>query len=236
VRAVNGASIDVDRGTITGLIGPNGAGKSTALAIIAGELKPTSGTVTFDGVDVTGMPAYKRARRGLIRTFQLSGDFPKLTALENVLAAAPGQHGESYGGALFAQRRWKRQQECLVDEARGLLERFELSEKESDYAANLSGGQKRLLQLARAIMAKPALLLLDEPMAGVNPAIARRIEQHLVELRDSGLTILLVEHELGVVERLCDKTIVMAEGRVISEGTMAALRSHEEVLDAYLGR
>jgi ABC-type branched-subunit amino acid transport system ATPase component len=199
-------------------------------------VKPTRGTITFGGVDITSVPAYKRARRGLIRTFQLGGEFPRLTVLENVIAAAPGQHGESYRGALFRQHRWKRQQAELLGEARGLLKRFELSEKEGEYAGNLSGGQKRLLELARALMARPVLLLLDEPMAGVNPVLARRIEEHLVELREAGLTILLVEHELGVVERLCDHTIVMAEGRVISQGTMAFVRTDQEVLDAYLGR
>ena len=234
VHAVNGASFTVPPGRITGLIVPNGAGKSTALNIIAGALKPSAGTVSYQGKDITGLPAYKVARRGIIRTFQLSSEFAALTVLENLLVAAPAQRGEALWQAALGKRYWRPQERAMVERARQLLARFDMSAKEDEYAGNLSGGQKRLLELMRGLMANPALLLLDEPMAGVNPSLARRIEQHLADLVGEGLTMLMIEHELAVVERLCDPVVVMAQGRVISQGTMANIRSDQEVLDAYL--
>ena len=234
VKAVNGASFGIGAGRITGLIGPNGAGKSTALAMIAGALAPSSGSIRFKGTEIAGLPSYKVARLGVTRTFQISSEFARLTVLENLLVAAPGQRGESLKGALLGKRAWRTQERALLDRARDLLDRFDMTAKEDEYAGNLSGGQKRLLEIMRGLMAEPTLLLLDEPMAGVNPSLARRIERHLLELRDDGLTMLMVEHELGVVERLCDPVVVMAQGRVISEGTMGEIRSKQEVLDAYL--
>jgi len=234
VHAVNGASFTVPPGRITGLIGPNGAGKSTVLNIIAGALKPSAGTVSYQGKDITGLPSYKVARHGIIRTFQISSEFAALTVLENLLVAAPAQRGESLWQAALGKRYWRPQERATVERARQLMARFEMSAKEDEYAGNLSGGQKRLLELMRGLMANPVLLLLDEPMAGVNPSLARRIEQHLAELAGEGLAMLMIEHELAVVERLCDPVIVMAQGRVISQGTMADIRTDQEVLDAYL--
>ena len=234
VHAVDGASFEVRAGTITGLIGPNGAGKSTALGMIAGAIVPTGGTITFDGHDVTGQPSYRRARRGLSRTFQLSSEFAHMTVLENLLVAAPGQRGESFWGMLRGKQYWGAQERALVERARVLLQRFDMAAKEDDYAGNLSGGQKRLVEIMRALMAQPKLLLLDEPMAGVNPTLAGRIAGYLEELRDGGLTMLMVEHELLHVDRLCDPVIVMAQGRVLAQGTMQELRARREVLDAYL--
>jgi branched-chain amino acid transport system permease protein len=234
VHAVSGASFEVPLGRITGLIGPNGAGKSTVLNVIAGALSPSAGEVSYRGQDITGLPSYKVARRGIIRTFQISSEFAALTVLENLLVAVPAQRGEALWQASLGKRYWKPHERKMVERARELLARFELSAKEEEYAGNLSGGQKRLLELMRALMAEPALLLLDEPMAGVNPSLARRIEQHLLDLRGDGLTMLMIEHELAVVERLCDPVIVMAQGRVISQGTMADVRADRGVLDAYL--
>ncbi len=234
VKAVDGASFSVQPGRITGLIGPNGAGKSTVLAVVAGTLRPTSGSIHFDGEDLTRVPARLVPRRGVVRTFQLPSEFARLTVLENLVVAAPGQVGESLHGAIFAKGRWRRQEADVVDRARGLLTRFDLADKEDLYAGQLSGGQKRLLELMRCLMVQPKLLLLDEPMAGVNPSLARRIERYLLELRDEGLTMLLIEHELGVIERVCDPVIVMAGGRVIAEGPMDDIRRREEVLHAYL--
>jgi ABC-type branched-subunit amino acid transport system ATPase component len=234
VHAVKGASFAVPPGRITGLIGPNGAGKSTALNVIAGALKPTAGKISYRGQDITGLPAHKVARRGIIRTFQISSEFARLTVLENLLVAAPGQRGEALWQAALGKRYWRPQERTMVQRARQLLARFDMSAKENEYAGNLSGGQKRLLELMRGLMADPALLLLDEPMAGVNPSLARRIERYLLDLRGEGLTMLMIEHELAVVERLCDPVIVMAQGRVISQGTMAEIRTDREVLDAYL--
>ncbi len=234
VLAVNGASFDVPAGQITGLIGPNGAGKSTVLNVIAGALRPDGGQVSFRGGDITGWPSHQVARRGIIRTFQVSSEFAGLTVLENLLVAAPSQRGETLWQAALGKRFWLGAERALVERARYLLDRFEMSAKQDEYAGNLSGGQKRLLELMRGLMANPALLLLDEPMAGVNPALARRIEQHLTELCGEGLTMLMIEHELAVVERLCDPVIVMAQGKVIARGTMAQVRAEQEVLDAYL--
>ncbi len=234
LHAVDGMSIDVPAGKITGLIGPNGAGKSTFLAVLAGTLPASSGTIVFDGRDVTTMPAYQRARSGLVRTFQLPSEFARLTVLENLLVAAPKNRGDSLFGALMGRRYWIDDERRLVEDARVLLKRFGMSAKESDYAGNMSGGQKRLIEIMRALMLKPRLLLLDEPMSGVHPKIVLEIQHYLQDLRSEGLTILMVEHELHMVERLCDSVVVMAQGKVIGSGTMATLRRQREIVDAYL--
>ena len=234
LKAVDGASFSALPGHITGLIGPNGAGKSTLLGIIAGAIKPCAGTITFDGRSVTGLAPNLVARRGIIRTFQLSAEFAKLTVLENLLVAAPAQKGESLLGAELGRLYWGRGEDQLVEVARGVLDRFAMTAKENELAGNLSGGQKRLLEIMRALMAKPKMLLLDEPFAGVNPTLAREIEQYLLDLRDEGLSMIMVEHELSVVERVCDPVVVMAQGKVISEGSMRDVTAHQEVLDAYL--
>jgi len=234
MRAVDGVSINVLPGRITGLIGPNGAGKSTFLAVLAGTLPASSGNIVFEAEDITALPAYKRARRGLVRTFQLPSEFAQLTVLENLLVAAPGNRGESLLGALLGKRYWLPDERRLVDRARRLLNRFGMSAKESDYAGTLSGGQKRIVEIMRALMLRPRLLLLDEPMAGVHPSIVGEIATYLESLRDEGLTILMVEHELHMVERLCDPVIVMAQGKIIGQGSMTMLRRQREIVDAYL--
>jgi ABC-type branched-subunit amino acid transport system ATPase component len=234
VRAVAGVSIAVNRGTLTGLIGPNGAGKSTLLAMLAGTLPPSAGLISYDGRDVTAMPAYKRARLGLVRTFQLASEFKRLTVLENLLAAVPGHRGDSMRGALRGPRYWRQDEAAAVTRARVLLDRFGLTAHENTYAGDLSGGQRRLVEIMRALMAEPTVLLLDEPMAGVHPALARRIGELLTGLCADGLTILMVEHELAIMDEFCDPVIVMAEGTVLAEGTMRALRGRPEVVEAYL--
>jgi branched-chain amino acid transport system permease protein len=234
VRAVDGASLSVEPGRITGLIGPNGAGKSTVLAMISGALKPSGGSILFEGRELTHMPARLVALCGVVRTFQLPGEFARLTVLENLVVVAPSQRGERLTGALIGRWYWRNQEKQIVEKARALLDRFDLGNQEDTYAGELSGGQKRLLEIMRCLMVDPKLLLLDEPMAGVNPSLARRIERYLLELREEGLTMLLIEHELGLVERICDPVIVMAQGRVIAQGSMKDLRSRQEVLDAYL--
>ncbi len=234
VKAVDGATFNALRGRITGLIGPNGAGKSTLMGIVGGAIKPVSGTVMFEGHDVTGLPSHRIARLGMIRTFQLSAEFTKLTVLENLLVAAPHQKGESLLGAELGRPYWGANQDALVDSAREVLDRFAMTAKENELAANLSGGQKRLLEIMRALMAKPKMLLLDEPFAGVNPTLAREIERYLLDLRDEGLSMIMVEHELSVVERVCDPVVVMAQGKVIAEGSMSDVGARQEVLNAYL--
>ena len=235
VVAVNDVSFEIARGTAVGLIGPNGAGKTTALKAIGGELQPTSGAVFFDGVNIAGRPPHVAARHGLIRTFQLGGEFGRLTVMENLLIAVPGMRGQSFWGALAGRRWWGAAQEAEVHRAREILTRLDLRHKDNEYACDLSGGQRKLVEIGRALMARPKMLLLDEPMAGVNRSLARHIEEALKALRDEGLTLLLVEHELASVERLCDRVIVMAQGRQIADGDMGQLRSREEVLSAYLG-
>jgi len=234
MRAVDGVSLEVTPGKITGLIGPNGAGKSTFLAVLAGTLPATSGTIVLDGEDITRLPAYQRARRRLVRTFQLPSEFAQLTVLENLLVAAPNNRGDSLFGALMGKGYWHEDENRVIDEARSLLKRFGMSAKESDYAGTMSGGQKRLIEIMRALMLHPRLLLLDEPMSGVHPKIVEEIQHYLQDLRAGGLTILMVEHELHMVERLCDTVVVMAQGKVIGSGTMASLRRQQEIVDAYL--
>jgi neutral amino acid transport system ATP-binding protein len=234
VHAVDGVSFTVDRGSITGLIGPNGAGKSTALNVIGGYLPPSGGTVRFDGVDVTGKPMHALARRGLVRTFQLARVFGNLTALENLLVAAPRQRGETALGVLGGRTYWGSQEKAFVAEAKQLMKGFGMEGKEDEYGRNLSGGQKRAVETMRALMMKPKLLLLDEPMAGLSPSLSRQLEEMFLKLRDEGLSLLLVEHELDTVERVCSKVVVMAQGKVISEGGMAELRTRKNVQDAYV--
>jgi branched-chain amino acid transport system ATP-binding protein len=234
VRAVDGASFSVARATITALIGPNGAGKTTMLNLIAGVEVPSSGEIRYEGLNIAGEPPHRVAQRGLIRTFQKSSEWSRLTVLENLVAAAPRQRGGSFSGALRSRRYWRDSELLLVERARELLERFDMSHKQDEYAGELSGGQKRLVEIMRALMAEPTVLLLDEPFAGLLPTLARTIEGHLMALRDEGLTMLMVEHELGPVERMADSTIVMAQGQVLARGLMTELRDNSAVVEAYL--
>ena len=234
VRAVDGLSFDLVPGKATGLIGPNGAGKSTALKLIAGAARPQGGQVLVDGTNVAGWPAYKVARLGLIRTFQHASEFGRLTVLENLLIAAPRQPGDSAAGSLLGPRYARQRQRELLAQAWALLVDFGLTAHADTYAGQLSGGQRRLVEIMRALMGEPRILLLDEPMAGVNPTLRITIEEHLKRLRDSGLTMLMIEHELGSVERVCDSVIVMAQGKLLATGTMAELRANQEVVSAYL--
>jgi branched-chain amino acid transport system permease protein len=234
VHAVDGVSFTVERGSITGLIGPNGAGKSTVLAVIGGYVAPTAGRIHFDGADITGRPMYARARVGLVRTFQMARVFGNLTTIENLLVAVPRQRGESAAGILAGKRFWRGEERQLVESARALLDTFGMSTKADDPARTLSGGQKRGVEIMRALMMKPKLLLLDEPMAGLSPSLSRQLEDMLLRLAGDGLSLLLVEHELDTVDRLCGKVVVMAQGRVLSEGRMAELRLSREVQDAYV--
>jgi branched-chain amino acid transport system permease protein len=234
VRAVRDVSFSVRAGTLTGLIGPNGAGKSTLLAMVAGTLPVSSGTVIYRGRDVTGLAAFRRARIGLVRTFQLASEFKRLTVMENLLSAVPANRGDSFRGAVLGKRYWRADEAAAIARAEGMLERFGLEGAANHYAGDLSGGQRRLVEIMRALMAEPGMLLLDEPMAGVHPNLARRIGDQLVTLCAEGMTILMVEHELAIMDEFCDPVVVMAEGSVLAEGTMAQLRARSEVVEAYL--
>ncbi len=234
VPAVDGVSMAFQRARLTGIIGPNGAGKSTVLAMLAGTLPATSGAVLLRGEDVTGLAAYRRARQGLVRTFQLASEFKRLTVLENLVAAIPNQRGETFRGALLGRRYWGAQERVSIERAEAMLERFGLLALADRYAGDLSGGQRRLVEIMRALMAEPEVLLLDEPMAGVHPRLAHEIGMQLVRLCEEGTTVVMVEHELSIMDEFCDPVFVLADGRVLAEGTMAALRAKEEVVEAYL--
>ncbi len=234
VRAVDEVSFSVAQGTITGIIGPNGAGKSTVLGMLAGEVRPSRGAIRFDGRDLVGVPPHKVARTGIVRTFQLASVFSHLTVFENVLMGDYAPHIENLWASLAGRRVWRKQECDRIDKAHQILEQFDMARVGDLYAGEISGGQKRLVEIMRALMASPRLLLLDEPMAGVNRTIGARIEEILLQLRSQGMTVLMIEHELEVVERLCDPVIVMARGRVLHQGTMEEIRRDHDVQKAYL--
>ena len=199
----------------------------------AGRTAAPSGTIAYLGQDITGAPAFRRARLGLVRTFQLASEFKRLTVLENLLSAVPANRGDSLRGAV-AGRYWGGDEAAAIARAQLILRRFGLEELANHYAGDLSGGQRRLVEIMRALMAEPGMLLLDEPMAGVHPKLARRIGDKLVALCREGMTILMVEHELAIMDEFCDPVVVMAEGAVLAQGTMAQLRGRREVVEAYL--
>jgi branched-chain amino acid transport system ATP-binding protein len=234
VRAVDEVSFEVPSGSLTGLIGPNGAGKSTVLGMVAGAIKPDRGSILLDGHQIAGLRPPSVARHGVVRTFQAASVFPRLTVLENLLLGAPPWQGERIHASLLFRPRWRREERAQLAQACELLERLDLLAHADAFAGELSGGQKRLVELGRAMMARPRLLLLDEPMAGVSRTLVPVIEALISELRDAGITVLLVEHELAVVERLCSPVIVLAQGRVLIQGEMAECRAHPDVRRAYL--
>lgn len=233
--AVNDCSFTVQRGKITALIGPNGAGKSTLINVIAGFYKLQTGSITFDGQSIGGKPPYVIAQRGLIRTFQISRDYGGMSVLENMMVPPQNQAGENLFNVLFRPGLVARDEKRNLEKALSTLNTFGLYDKREEYARNLSGGQKRLLEMARSLMAGPKLLLLDEPMAGVNPALADRLAEHITDLRNQGLTVMMVEHNLGIVDQIAEDVIVLANGTTLARGTMADLRANEEVVTAYLG-
>jgi neutral amino acid transport system ATP-binding protein len=233
--AVDKCSFTIESGKVTGLIGPNGAGKSTLIEILAGRLKPRSGTVIFDGTDVTSYGPAKCARVGIVRTFQNARVFARLPVIENVMIAARPQSGEHALEAMFAQRKWKGQEATLRKEATELLEWLGLESHTHQRAGTLSGGQRRLMEMARALMAHPKLLLLDEPTAGVFPETSRLIATRVKEIAEQGVTILLIAHNMGFLSSVADDVVVMAEGKVLVRGPLETVRAHDEVITAYLG-
>jgi branched-chain amino acid transport system ATP-binding protein len=234
LTAVDVEHLEIQRGVITGLIGPNGAGKTTFFNLLTGFDHPDAGDWWFNGSSLKGVPAYRVARRGMVRTFQLTKVLSKLTVLENMRVGAPGQQGESLLRAMFAPF-WRRQESDNTAKADALLERFLLIKKREDFAGSLSGGQRKLLEMARALMADPELVMLDEPMAGVNPALKQSLLGHVKSLRDEGRTVLFVEHDMDMVRDISDWVVVMAQGRVIAEGPPASVMGDQRVIDAYLG-
>ena len=236
VLALDGVDLRVEPHRITGLIGPNGAGKTTLFNCISGVVPPSSGAVVFDGFDITGWRTDRIANAGLVRTFQIARGFPRLTVYENLLLYGRAQPGERMYAALLGIAAARRRESDLVAKAYAIAERLDLVRVLNAPAASLSGGQKKLLEIGRVLMADPRIILLDEPVAGVNPSLAREIAGHLRRLADEGLTVLLIEHHMDTIAALCDHVVVLADGRNLAEGTFAELASNHAVQEAYMGR
>jgi neutral amino acid transport system ATP-binding protein len=236
IRAVDGATLDVAEGSITALIGPNGAGKTTFFNVITGFYRADGGKAVFEGRRVLGRPPYAIARLGMVRTFQITKALARMPVIDNMMLAAPDQPGERLRNVIFSPGAVRRREAEARKQALKLLEIFDLDRLAGDYAGTLSGGQRKLLELARALMTRPRFLLLDEPMAGINPTLGRRLLDHMQRLRtEEGVTFLFIEHDMEVVMNHSDRVIVMAEGRVIAEGEPQEVRRDKAVIDAYLG-
>jgi branched-chain amino acid transport system ATP-binding protein len=235
LSAVNVEHVEFQRGVITGLIGPNGAGKTTLFNLLTGFDRPDTGTWTFNGTSLRGLPAHRIARHGMVRTFQLTKALSRLTVLDNMKLGAAGQTGERLLPSLWPPG-WRSQEQANEKRAEALLERFNLAHMRDEFAGSLSGGQRKLLEMARALMVEPELVMLDEPMAGVNPALAQTIVSHVQDLAADGLSVVFVEHDMDVVRTISDWVVVMAEGQVIAEGRHSTIVADPRVIDAYLGR
>jgi neutral amino acid transport system ATP-binding protein len=236
IHAVDGASFKLGEGSITALIGPNGAGKTTLFNVITGFYRAERGSVRFDGEPIFGRPAYVIARRGMVRTFQITKALARMPVIDNMMLAAPDQPGEKLRNWVFRAPNARRRERAVRERAGELLEVFNLQHLAGEYAGTLSGGQRKLLELARALMTEPRLLLLDEPMAGINLTLGRRLLDHMQTLRaDRGVTFLFIEHDMDVVMGHSDRVVVMADGRVIASGPPEEVRKDQRVIDAYLG-
>jgi len=235
LRAVDGLSVSIDRGELVGVIGPNGAGKSTLFNCISGAITPDEGVVTYDGAEVTGDPPEVLARRGLVRTFQATRELETMTVRDNVRLAAPDQPGEQTVSALLRTESMQNTERSVRTRANELLETFELDHLADEYSGNLSGGQRKLLELARTLMLDPDVLMLDEPFAGVNPTLTDEIAEHVRELNENNMTVVIIEHELETLTELVDRLIVLQQGRVLVDGRPEDVLSDDRVIEAYLG-
>jgi neutral amino acid transport system ATP-binding protein len=236
LAAVAGASFDVDRGSITALIGPNGAGKTTLFNVVSGFYRPERGEIRFDGHRIDGRPSHRIARLGLVRTFQITKALTRMSVLENMLVAAPSQPGEHLWRLVVTPAAARRREREVHERAMELLALVGLDRLADDYAAVLSGGQRKLLEFARALMTEPRMLMLDEPMAGVNPSLGVQLLEHMRTLQaEQGMTFLLIEHDMEVVMTVSERVVVMSSGYVIADGPPDAVRRDEAVIDAYLG-
>jgi ABC-type branched-subunit amino acid transport system ATPase component len=235
-HALAGCSLEIARGSITGIIGPNGAGKSTLFNVLGGLLAPESGDVSFEGRSILSLRPDERARVGVVRTFQISRELGELTVLENMLLASPHQYGESVWRSLFTPARVRAQERTAVEKARALLDQVNLAQLADEQAKNISGGQKKLLEISRALMLEPKIILLDEPTAGVSPVMTEALAQTILKLRSQGLTFAIIEHDMDVIAQLCAPIFVLAEGRTLMRGTFREVASNGEVMSAYLGK
>ena len=234
LTAVDVEHLEIPRHAITALIGPNGAGKTTLFNLLTGFDTANTGTWSFNGKSLAGVSAFKVARMGLIRTFQLTKALSLLTVMDNMKLGSTQQLGEKLWASLFPVL-WRKKESEIEAQALDLLARFNLDSKKDDYAASLSGGQRKLLEMARALMTKPEFVMLDEPMAGVNPALTQSLLEHILNLKKAGMTVLFVEHDMHMVRHIADWVIVMAEGKVIAEGNPDEVMKNPAVVDAYLG-
>jgi neutral amino acid transport system ATP-binding protein len=236
LQALSGATLDVVRGSITALIGPNGAGKTTLFHVVTGFYKPDEGQIRYAGERIEGKPPHRIARRGLVRTFQLTKALTRMSVLENVMLAAPSQPGEQLVNVLFRPLATRKREHEVEQQAMELLKLVRLDRLADEYAGTLSGGQRKLLEFARALMAEPKMILLDEPMAGVNPSLGLQLLDHMRSAQEKrGVTFLLIEHDMEVVMNVSERVIVMNEGHVIAEGPPETVRNDQRVIDAYLG-
>ena len=235
VMAVDRCSLHIRRGTITGLIGPNGAGKTTLFNIIAGVYRPDAGHVWFEGERIDGLPPHRIFARQIARTFQIARELKRMTVLENLLLVPGQQLGDNLGHAWFHPRQVQQQEQALRARAEEVLQRVKLHYLRHEYAGNLSGGQKKLLELARTMMSDATFILLDEPGAGVNPTLLQELVGHIQRLQNMGRTFLLIEHDMDLVMEICNPVIVMSHGRTLMEGTPLQVRSDPRVMEAYLG-
>ena len=235
-RAVDGSSIEIDEGSITGVIGPNGAGKTTLFNVIAGVLPPTSGTVTMGEEDITGVPPHELFHKGLLRTFQIAHEFSSMTVLENLMMVPAGQTGETLWNTWFGRKRIADEERQLAAKAVEVLEFLTIDHLKDEKAGNLSGGQKKLLELGRTMMVDAKIVFLDEVGAGVNRTLLNTIGDAILRLnRERGYTFCMIEHDMEFIGRLCNPVIVMAEGKVLTQGTIEEIKSNEQVIEAYLG-
>lgn len=234
LTAVDVEHLEIPKNAITALIGPNGAGKTTLFNLLTGFDTPDTGTWSLMGTSLSGVPSFKVAKLGQVRTFQLTKALGLLTVLENMKLGAKDQKGESLLNALIPNL-WKKQDKEIEAKAMELLARFKLDAKKDDFAASLSGGQRKLLEMARALMTDPVLVMLDEPMAGVNPALTQSLLDHVLNLKSEGMTVLFVEHDMHMVRHIADWVVVMAEGKIVAEGPPDTVMKEKAVIDAYLG-
>ncbi|MDJ0619239.1 MAG: ABC transporter ATP-binding protein [Calothrix sp. MO_192.B10] len=235
IQAVNNAEIQVTQGSITGLIGPNGAGKTTLFNLLSNFIRPDKGKVVFDGEPIHHLQSHKIAQQGLVRTFQVARALSRLSVLENMLLAAQKQTGEKFWAVQLQPHVVAREEKELRDKAMFLLESVGLAHKAQDYAGGLSGGQRKLLEIGRALMTDPKLILLDEPAAGVNPTLIREICDRIVAWNKDGMTFLIIEHNMDVIMSLCDRVWVLAEGQNLAVGSPEEIQTNSQVLEAYLG-
>lgn len=235
IQAVQNARIEVRRGSITGLIGPNGAGKTTLFNLLSNFIKPDRGKIIFNGQPIHHLPPHQIANQGFIRTFQVARVLSRLSVLENMLLATPNQTGENFFKVWFQQGKLKAEERANKAKAMAILESVGLAAKAYDYAGALSGGQRKLLEMARTLMTNPQLILLDEPAAGVNPTLINQICEHIQDWNRQGISFLVIEHNMDVIMSLCDRVWVLAEGTNLAEGTPEEIQSNQSVLEAYLG-